>query len=85
MMAAGKPILAVTSSDSELARVIEEEQIGWVITSGDVEDVVRVIEEASVNHYVLSVMAGRARAAAEKKYSPEVVIPKFSAMFREMA
>ena len=85
MMAAGKPMLAVTSPDSELARVIEEEQIGWVITSGDAQDVVRVIEEASVNHNILSVMAGRARAAVEKKYSPEVVIPKFRAMFLEMA
>jgi len=30
VMAAGKPIIAVTDPDSELALVVREEDIGWV-------------------------------------------------------
>jgi glycosyltransferase involved in cell wall biosynthesis len=79
------PILAVASPDSELACVIEEEQIGWVVSSNDPQDVVRVIEEAAVNRDLLSKMSSRARLAVEKKYSLEVIIPKFRDMFLEMA
>ncbi len=30
-LAAGKPILALTEEDSEIARVIREEQVGWYV------------------------------------------------------
>lgn len=84
MMAAGKPILAVTLKSSELARVIEEEQIGWVASSNDPQEVVRLIEVASTDHDLRSKMSDRARYAAEKKYSLEVILPKFRRMLDEM-
>ena len=33
-MAAGKPLLAVCDSDSELAAMVREEDIGWVVPPG---------------------------------------------------
>ena len=46
VMAAGKPIIAVADLDSELASVVREEDIGWVIPPGDIEGLRMAILEA---------------------------------------
>lgn len=47
VMAAGKPILAVAAADSELARVVREESIGWVVPANDLGALVAAIERAA--------------------------------------
>jgi glycosyltransferase involved in cell wall biosynthesis len=74
IMAAGKPILAITDPESELAMVVQEENIGWVVTSYQARDVVDIILKAYGNNAMLSEMGKRARKAAEEKYSFERVI-----------
>ncbi len=44
IMAAGKPLLALTDPGSELARVVDEDEIGWHIVPGDAELLVSTIE-----------------------------------------
>lgn len=77
IMAAGKPILAITDSESELAMVVQEENIGWVVTSYRARDVVDVILVARGNKAMLFEMGKRARKAAEEKYSFEKIIPLY--------
>jgi glycosyltransferase involved in cell wall biosynthesis len=84
VMAAGKPILAVTDEDSELAMVIREEQIGWVIPPGDSNALVDAINEAKSNSGKLRDMSFRARRTAEKKYALAHVIGHYQGLFREL-
>ena len=69
IMAAGKPILALTDDGSELARVIDEEGIGWYVPPSSPDRLTKAIIAIYESSSELAVMASRARAAAEEKYS----------------
>ncbi|MEP6850439.1 MAG: glycosyltransferase family 4 protein [Acidobacteriota bacterium] len=69
ILAAGKPILALTDEGSELAQVIDEEQVGWHIRPRQPEILVKTILEIFDRKNELAEMGERARAAAEVKYS----------------
>ncbi len=74
ILAAGKPIIAVTEPDSELANVVREENIGWIVSPDNSEQLVATIIEATKNYETLKEMGKRSRFAAENKYSLDVVI-----------
>ncbi|MDI6766950.1 MAG: glycosyltransferase family 4 protein [Bacteroidota bacterium] len=74
ILAAGKPIIAVTDSDSELAIVVREENIGWIVSPDNPEQLVATIIEATRNSETLKEMGERSRIAAENKYSLDVII-----------
>jgi glycosyltransferase involved in cell wall biosynthesis len=69
IMAAGKPILALTEQGSELAQVIEEEGIGWYLEPGDPQELTDRIVMVYDDRSKLGEMGERARAAALAKYS----------------
>jgi glycosyltransferase involved in cell wall biosynthesis len=69
IMAAGKPILALTDPGSELAQVIEEEGIGWFLPPGEPAVLLETLETIYQNREKLNEMGQRARRAAEVKYS----------------
>ncbi|MBX3294382.1 MAG: glycosyltransferase family 4 protein [Acidobacteria bacterium] len=76
-LATGMPILALTENGSELARVIDEEDVGWHIPPGQPEALVEIIREISARRGDLDEMRKRARAAAIEKYTPEVAIGSY--------
>lgn len=80
VMASGRPLLAVADDDSELARVIAEERIGWTVPPGDCDRIIERIRYAAVNRTELRAMGERARAAAENNYS----LPRIGARYREL-
>ena len=69
IMAAGKPIIALTDEGSELARVVDEEKIGWHLEPGDPEALERTIVAAYERRAELAAMGDRARRAGRAKYS----------------
>jgi len=69
IMAAGKPILALTDEGSELARVIDEEGIGWHLEPGDAVALEAAILTVYEERTQLAEKGRRARAASEQKYS----------------
>lgn len=84
IMAAGKPILAIADNESELAMVVSEERIGWVVNPGDREGIIAAIKEAKSNSNELIAMGQRARQVAETKYSLESVIEKYNTLFESL-
>lgn len=76
-LATGMPILALTEEGSELARVIDEERVGWHIPPGQPEALVGVIREIMARRQELGAMSERARSAALEKYTPEVAIESY--------
>ena len=81
IMASGKPILAIADSDSELSKVVEEENIGWVVPPGNTNAIVEAITEAKSDPVRLKEMGERARKAAVNKYSFSEVIKKYHELF----
>lgn len=71
IMAAAKPIIALTDEGSELARVIDEDGIGWHLRPGNAEALEATIMDAYSARHDLAEVGRRARAAAEAKYSLE--------------
>ncbi len=76
IMSAGKPILGVAEKESELARVISEENIGWVAAPGSPERIARVIMEAHANRPLLQKMSVNARQAVLDKYNQPMIMRK---------
>ncbi len=76
IMAAGKPIIAVADDDSELALVVREERIGWVVRPGDKTALVDAIRNAKSAPRKLKEMGERARTAA-LKYSRSQVLESY--------
>jgi len=78
VMAAGKPILAVAESHSELACAVLEERIGWVVTPNDVDALATAImHAAAMLQDELLAMGARAREAAVSRYSKPPVIAAY--------
>jgi colanic acid biosynthesis glycosyl transferase WcaI len=78
IMAAGKPVLALAEEGSELARVINEEEIGWYVPPhqpGKLTETIRSIYEKRAE---LSDYGSRARFAALRKYSLQTAIEDYT-------
>lgn len=80
IMAAGKPIIAVADSHSELATVVREENIGWVIPPGNLNELAAAIQAAKSDPRCVAEMGQRARKAVEEKYTLPVVIGAYRAL-----
>ena len=77
ILAAGKPILALTEAGSELARVVEEENVGWVTPPADPDALMNTILTILTERSGLETMGASARSAAVTKYSMESAIEKY--------
>jgi len=77
ILAVGKPILALTEANSEVARVIEEDNLGWIVSPDDPEKLFQTIIEISRKRPQLKAMGKRARNAAIEKYSVEIAVQKY--------
>jgi len=77
VLAAGKPIIALTEPGSELARVIDEEQVGWYVTPGETDELVAAIRQASADRDRLNEIGKSAYSAAKAKYSRETAIESY--------
>jgi glycosyltransferase involved in cell wall biosynthesis len=84
VMAAGKPILAVCDPESELARVVREERIGWVVPPEDRDALVAAIDVARRDPAELVQMGLRARAAALRSYSKAAVLTQYRSMLQAL-
>lgn len=83
LLAAGKPIIAVADPNSELAHVIKEEEIGWVIPPDEPDLIAQCIILARTQKTFLSSMGTNARSAAECKYTLDTIITKYVSLFND--
>lgn len=82
ILAAGKPVLALVENDSEVAKVVSEDAVGWSLPPGDSDRFCAVLEEIHARREELGPMGERARAAALSKYSVTVAVGKFLAAMK---
>jgi glycosyltransferase involved in cell wall biosynthesis len=84
ILASGKPILAVCNVNSELATVVKEEGVGWVVDPGQTNSIVSMLRQAKADPALLRSMGERARKAAEAKYTMGHVLEIYSSVIEEM-
>ena len=77
ILAAGKPMLALTDDESELAMVIDEDGVGWHVPPGNSDRLMAAINEIYEKRGVLEEYGQRARASALEKYSLAVASHKY--------
>ena len=77
IMAAGKPVLALTDNDSELARVIDENEIGWHLEPGDADSLEAALNGIYDRREELEKMGQLARAEAEQNYTLSLAINRY--------
>ena len=82
ILAAGKPILALTDRDSELSKVIDEENVGWHVEPGEPDKLLEAIFDIYARKNELKEMGDRARSAALNKYSLTDAVNKYRAALR---
>ena len=83
-MAAGKPIIAVCDDWSELALVVHEEQIGWVVRPGDSAQLINEICTAADNPTICREMGQRAARTAREKYALDRANKAYKKVFAEL-
>jgi len=72
-LAAGQAILAICSSDSDLARLVMEEECGWVVTPGNTTELWGALTEITQNHKLLQTKRENAYRAGQNKFSEVIV------------
>lgn len=77
ILAAGKPMLALTDPASELANVIDEDRVGWHVRPGNADELTQIILEIYESRADLPSYGERARTSALNKYSLETAIAKY--------
>ena len=83
LMAAEKPILASVDSNSEVAQVLHEEQIGKSVGPSSPSALAEQILYFKNNPSEVKLMADRARKVAETKYSSLIIEEKYKLLFSE--
>ena len=82
ILAAGKPILALTEEGSELARVIDEEGVGWHIPPGDAALLRDLVLKSYEQRCEFPQMRERSRSAALQKYSLSTAVENYRRAMR---
>jgi colanic acid biosynthesis glycosyl transferase WcaI len=77
ILAAGKPILALTEKDSEISKVVEEDHVGWTVAPNEPAKLREKILEIYESREKFEEMGKNARSAALKKYSLETALEKY--------
>jgi glycosyltransferase involved in cell wall biosynthesis len=79
VMSVGRPFLAIGPKESHLGEILNTAPIGWLIGHGDVEGVVKALEQArSMSRDEWKRMGDRGRDLVEMKYSRKVLCGGFS-------
>lgn len=76
-MAAGKAILGLADSESEVALILEKSGGGITVNPDDVEGVVKVIRQLNKDFSSRETMGKKAREYVEKYYAKEAVLEKY--------
>ena len=77
ILAAGKPVLYEGSSSGEIARVINEESCGSVLTEGDVSGLEQAIHEYISNQSKLESEGAKSRRVYERRFDRAILIKKY--------
>jgi colanic acid biosynthesis glycosyl transferase WcaI len=62
-MASGKPIIFIGPQECEIAYIIKQHQIGYIVDDGDVDSFVKIVLNLKDNPIIQSKLGNKARSA----------------------
>jgi glycosyltransferase involved in cell wall biosynthesis len=77
ILAVGKPILALVESDSETAKVVLEDQVGWIVPPNEPQKLLQTIEQIYKERNIIPQMSNNARRSALEKYSLQKAVSEY--------
>ena len=78
LLAAGKPILYVGDTGSEIDLLVKESKIGWSVPSDNSEELVKMITQIYESKNTISEMGKTSRNLAETKFTKSKVCSRFN-------
>ena len=84
LLAAGKPVIAVTDAHSEIALLIREEKVGWVVEPEDISGLIVAIQSAKADPARLFEIGRRSRWVAENKYARRYQVDAYYQLIERM-
>ena len=74
----GAPILLVIEAESELAKMVEQERIGYHVEQNNPEALAALIRQAYAERGDLDAKRARSKALAERTFTADAVLPRWS-------
>ena len=81
-LAAGKPILGIVEEGSEVARVVADDDVGWIVPPHRPDLLREVITHIYQSKQELPAMGERARRAALERYSLQLALERYQAVLK---
>ena len=77
VLAVARPVIFVGAPDGELARLIREHVLGYVIAPGDDAALAQAIEELAADPERARAMGRRGRALYDERFAPEIALAEW--------
>ena len=77
VLAVARPVLFIGAADGALARIIRENDCGFVIEQGDGDELVRCIRELACDRERARAMGLRGRALYEQRFAPDIALAEW--------
>jgi glycosyltransferase involved in cell wall biosynthesis len=81
ILAAGRPVLFIGDSQSEVARIVTDNRCGAVVSSGAYQATAQIISDWSLNRTKLSELNAAARRAFEKRFERQRAVNAYLETF----
>ena len=85
VLAAGRPLVYQGAASGEVAQMVGEEDVGWVVPPGSVESLESAILSAAEDREWLERTGRRAREVAEARYDGSQAIARYTELFEDLA
>jgi colanic acid biosynthesis glycosyl transferase WcaI len=83
-LAIGKPIIYAGPSDSSIACLLREHEIGFYIDEKSLEDVVIKLDRLSTNNNEMSILQKNAFEVYKNSFSKKVIVDKWDRVLRQL-
>jgi glycosyltransferase involved in cell wall biosynthesis len=83
LLAAGRPIIAVADADTELALMVREHDVGWVVPPGDASGLAKLLARLADDRGEVWA-AGRRALDAATRYRRELSVAAFASVLRDL-
>lgn len=83
-LASGKPIIIIAESESEVAQLITENQVGWVIQPNNTRKLLKIIELAHQQPDLCASMGKNGANLAKNAYSFSQILEAYQSLFNEI-
>ena len=83
-LAAGKPVISLAEAGSETDLLVNEDEVGWSLHSGQVREFCELVKTLASDRIELKEIGLRARKICEEKYTPGIYAGKVGRIIDEL-